>query len=123
VYFFDCSKCKGDDYSFAHVAERNVMTNKKVIELSRNFICEKVCLGNHEWDTKLPGREVLNQYLANKEKARKDGKLTSQVVFLDHSGEMVSSIDHHKQLRRLGTSGFLNLMKQTERRNRELVTK
>ena len=117
VYLYDCGARDGDDFDYSRYAEERLFANQKVIEHSRGFVCEKICLGNHDWDAKVPGREAISHYLSTIEKQRDAKKLRPQLALLDAEGNPITTYGKLNDLRRGGVRRFLDRLQHAARRN------
>lgn len=90
LYLFDSSTPTGKNFEAAKEYEVKVFPEKDVIELSEDFICEKVCFKN-ELTRSYKGREILDAFKREANKVPLKDR-TTQVVFLSWKGEVLCEV-------------------------------
>ncbi len=91
-----------------------MLKNKEIIKEAREFVCEKVCLSDHEFLRKVKGREPVNTYLlANMEKGE---QRKVQVLFLDADGKPIATFTDPKALKE-GVPALLREMRKAKEEN------
>jgi hypothetical protein len=114
LYIFDGHVFEGSNYDYSKTIELGMFKNKELIKESRDFVCEKICIDDHEFLRKVKGREPVNGFLAaNMEK--KEQRVV-QLAFLDSSGRLISVFDDPKALKD-GVPALRKAMRQAREEN------
>ena len=114
LYLFDSSKPKGKNFEASKGYEIKIFPDSKVVKLSEQFICEKVCFKN-ELSKSYKGREVLNAFKREYNKVALS-KRKSHVVFLNWKGEVLYSVKMAKS-----PGKFSQYMKLALKKNKKMV--
>lgn len=114
LYLFDSSKPKGKNFDASKDYEIKIFPDSKVIKLSEQFICEKVCFKN-ELTKSYKGREILNAFKREYNKVPLD-KRRAHVVFLNWKGEILYSVKKAKS-----PGKFSQYMKLALKKNKKML--
>jgi len=114
LYLFDSSKPKGKDFEASKDYEIKIFPDSKVVKLSEQFICEKVCFKN-ELTKSYRGREVLNAFKREYNKVPL-AKRRAHVVFLNWQGEVLYSVNKAKS-----PGKFSQYMKLALKKNKQML--
>ncbi|MBN2489550.1 MAG: hypothetical protein JXQ29_01710 [Planctomycetes bacterium] len=90
LYLFDSATPTGKNFDAAKEYEVKVFPDRKVVQLSEHFICEKVCFKN-ELTRSYKGREVLDAFKREANKVPLKDR-TTQVIFLSWNGEVLCEV-------------------------------
>jgi hypothetical protein len=84
------------------------------VKLMRDFVCEKVCVSDHEFLRKVKGREPISEFLtANMEKS---SQRKVQLMLLDSKGKLIGTFDDPKALKE-GAPALLRAAKKAREEN------
>ena len=87
VYLYNGHVVDDTNASFSKHVERECFRQKKIAEVARGFVCEKICFGCDEFFRWVTHRGALEPYLHKLKKP--DANVTSLVVLLDSSGSVI----------------------------------
>ncbi len=88
--------------------------NKELIKEARGFVCEKICVADHEFLRKVKGREPVNAFLAASMEKNEQRKV--QVMFLDSQGKLISVFSEPKSMKE-GAPALLRELKKAREEN------
>lgn len=97
LYVFDGHIYDGSAFDYSKRLETELFKHKDVIQAARDFICEKVCIGDHEFLRKVKGREPVTEYLATTFEKPESRKV--KLLFLDATGKAIAAFDDPKALK------------------------
>jgi hypothetical protein len=126
VYLFNCEDRKGEGFDFARVFETQVLRDKTVLKLGRQFACERICYDSPYFLDKVKGREMMHPWLedlAQKSQKSKKDKLVAHVVFLDADGKLIDVLRGSKQLKSKGSKYLAHAMKKALKENEKRKAK
>lgn len=86
LYLYNGHDLENDDCERSRSIEKDCFCDKKVIDLARQFACEKICFGCSEFSRRPKHRKPLHDYLDGMAKA---GELGARLVILDPSGRVL----------------------------------
>ena len=114
VYVFDGHVAAGNDFDYSKAVEKRMFKNDDVRELSREFICEKICVGDHEFLREVKGREAVHRYLKTMPELE---KREVHVALLDSNGELIEVFVDKRKIRK-GAPALEASMKKALKANR-----
>ncbi len=114
VYVFDGHIYDGSVFDFSKRIETELLKDPQVIKEARDFVCEKVCVGDHEFLRKVKGREALTAYLTANLAKPEQRKV--QLFFLDSTGQWISTFNDPKAIKE-GAPALLREMRKAKEEN------
>ena len=114
VYVFNGHIYDGSLFDYSKRLETELLKNPEVIKEARDFICEKVCIGDHELLRKVKGREAVTAYLAAHYAKPEQRKV--QLFFLDSTGALISVFNDPKAMKE-GAPALLREMRKAKEAN------
>lgn len=89
LYVFNGHLFDGDDFDYSKELEQKLFDSKEVRRLASDFVCEKICLGAHEFLREVEGREAIHAFLSATMELPEQRKVG--LYLLDSSGGLISS--------------------------------
>lgn len=114
VYVFNGHVYDGSLFDYSKRLETELLKNPEVIKEARDFVCEKVCIGDHEFLRKVKGREPITAYLAGNFAKPEQRKV--QLFFLDSTGSLISVFNDPKAIKE-GSPALLREMRKAKEVN------
>ncbi|MBM4015013.1 MAG: hypothetical protein FJ293_08625 [Planctomycetes bacterium] len=114
VYVFDGHIYEGTNYDYSDKLENALFKDKEVVKESRDFICEKVCIGDHEILRKLKGREPVTEFFAKTMAKPEQRKV--QLLFLDSTGQLIATFTDPKAIKE-GVPALVKAMRAAKEEN------
>jgi len=114
LYTFNGHVFDGKEFDYSRSVELELFKNKEVIKLAREFVCEKICVSDHEFLRQVKGREPVNAFLASS--MEKPDQRKVRVTFLDRSGRLIATFDDPKALKD-GAPALLRAMRAAAAEN------
>lgn len=114
VYVFNGHIYEGTQFDYSNTLETVLFKDKDVIKEAREFICEKVCVGDHELLRKVKGREAIADYFARNMAKPEQRKV--QLLFLDATGAPISAFTDPKAIKE-GAPALLKAMRAAREEN------
>ncbi len=91
VYVFNGHVYEGSEFEYSSSLEQGAFADRKIRDLARNFICEKVCVADEELLREVAGRESVSTYLRSF--SEKKEKPSAHVALLDSHGRRLGTLD------------------------------
>jgi hypothetical protein len=114
VYVFNGHIYEGTNYDYSDTLENTLFKDKEVVKESRDFVCEKVCIGDHELLRKVKGREPVTEFFAKTMAKPEQRKV--QLLFLDSTGQWIASFTDPKAIKE-GVPALLKAMRAAKEEN------
>ena len=114
LYVFNGHKSEGREFDYSKSLETALFANKEVAKEARAFVCEKVCIEDHEFLRKVKGREPVTTFLTSTMEKAEQRK--SSLLLLDANGALISSFDDPKSLKE-GAAALMRDLKKAKAEN------
>jgi CDP-glycerol glycerophosphotransferase (TagB/SpsB family) len=114
LYTFDGHIYEGKDFDYSKRMELELFLDKEIVKLARDFVCEKICISEHEFLRKVKGREPISAFLAANMEKPVQRKV--QIAMLDSSGKLIAVFNDPKQLKE-GAPALLRELKKAREEN------
>jgi len=118
LYVFNGHIFEGPAYDYSANFELDLLAkkddSKELLEEARAFVCEKVCLSDHEFLRQVKGREAVSEFLASKMGNLDQRKV--HVLLLDSKGKLIQALDGKKPFKG-GIPGLLKAMRAAREEN------
>ena len=98
--------------------ETSLFKDKEVVKEARDFICEKVCIADHEFLRKAKGRERIGEFLARTRTKQETRKV--ELLFLDSTGALLSTFNDPKAIKE-GAPALLKALRAAKEENSKRI--
>ncbi|MSR45601.1 MAG: hypothetical protein EXS13_00775 [Planctomycetes bacterium] len=119
IYVFNGHIYEGTHFDYSRTLETTLFKDKDVIKESRDFVCEKVCIDDHEFLRKIKGREQVTAFLAKAMEKPEQRKV--QLLFVDSTGQLIANFTDPKAIKE-GAPALLKALRAAKEENAKRLT-